>query len=73
MTHLCCPNCRLRFAPAAAASITACPECGDLPQPATSLERTVGFRLVGPQDLSHELPHATAVVGLPPAPGGAQS
>ena len=61
MTNLCCPRCRLRFTPAAAAYITACPECGDSPQAMTSLERTFGFRLVGPEDLPHELPHATAV------------
>ena len=60
MTRLCCPRCRLRFTPAAAAYITACPECRDWPEPITSLERTLGFRLVGPEDLPHELPHATA-------------
>ncbi len=60
MTHLCCPACRLQFTPAAAAYIIACPECGDAPQPITSLERTVGFRLLGPEDLPHELPYATA-------------
>ena len=27
MTHVCCPRCRLRFTPAAAAYIVACPEC----------------------------------------------
>jgi hypothetical protein len=61
MTNLCCPRCRMRFTPAAAAYITACPECGDSPQAMTSLERTFGFRLVGPEDLPHELPYATAV------------
>jgi hypothetical protein len=61
MTHLCCPACRLRFTPAAAAYIIACPECSDSPQPMTSLERAFGFRLVGPEDLPHELPYAAAV------------
>jgi len=61
MTHLCCPACRLRFTHAAAAYLTACPECGDSLQPIDSLERTFGFRLVGPEDLPHELPYATAV------------
>ncbi len=60
MTRLCCPRCRLRFTPAAAAHITACPECRDSPKPITSLERTLGFRLVGPEDLPDELPHTTA-------------
>jgi hypothetical protein len=69
MTHLCCARCRLRFTPAAAAYITACPECGDSPRPITSLECTFGFRLVGPEDLPHELPYATAVSIKLPEPG----
>ncbi len=60
MTRLCCPRCRLRFTPSAAAYITACPECRDSPEPITSLQRTLGFRLVGPEDLPDELPRATA-------------
>ncbi len=60
MTRLCCPRCRLRFTPAAAAYITACPECRESPQPITRLERTLGFRLVGPEDLPDELPCTTA-------------
>jgi hypothetical protein len=65
-THLCCPACRLRFTPTVAAYINACPECGDLPQPIAALERTFGFRLVGPEDLPHDPPYATAVsVRLP--------
>ena len=73
MTRLCCPNCRLRFTSAAAAYITACPECGDLPQPIASLERTLGFRLVGPEDLPHRLPYAIAVSSAARGPGGARS
>jgi hypothetical protein len=69
MTHACCPRCRLRFTPAAAAYITACPECGESPQPIASGECTFGFRLVGPEDLPHELPHATAVSITFPEPG----
>jgi hypothetical protein len=68
-THLCCSRCRLRFTPAAAAYIIACPECGDSPQPIASLDRTFGFRLVGPEDLPHELPCATAVSITFPEPG----
>ena len=70
-THLCCPHCRLRFTPAAAAYIIACPECGDSPKPIASLEGTFGFRVLGPEDLPHgvlgpedlphELPYASAV------------
>jgi len=60
-THLCCPNCRLRFTPAAAAYIMACPECGDPPQPIASAERTLGFRLLGPEDLPNQLPYAVAM------------
>jgi hypothetical protein len=59
-TNLCCAHCRLRFTPAAAAYIMACPECGDPPQPIAGLELTFGFRLIGPEDLPHELPFAMA-------------
>jgi hypothetical protein len=71
MTHACCPRCRLRFTPAAAAYLVACPECGELPQLTASLERSLGFRLVGPEDLPHELPHALAV-SIPIPESGAQ-
>ena len=73
MAHVCCPPCRLRFTPAAAAYITACPECGNSPQPIAGLERAIGFRLVGPEELPHELPYATAVPITFPEPGGARS
>jgi hypothetical protein len=69
VTHLCCARCRLRFTPAAAAYIIACPECGDSPQPIASLEATFGFRLVGPEDLPGELPYATAIAVTFPDPG----
>ena len=68
-THLCCPHCRLRFTPPAAAYIIACPECGDAPQPIARLELTFGFRVVGPEDLPHEFPYATAVCVDLPRPG----
>jgi hypothetical protein len=61
VTLVCCPACRLRFTPAAAAYIVACPECGGSPQPIASPELTLGFRLVGPEDLPHQLPPAAAV------------
>jgi predicted RNA-binding Zn-ribbon protein involved in translation (DUF1610 family) len=72
MTHVCCPSCRLRFTPAAAAYIIACPECGDPPLAIASLERTFGYRIVGPEDLPHELPHAAAVSLTFPDPCGAR-
>lgn len=59
LTRFCCPRCQLRFTPAAAAYITACPECRHSPEPITSLQRTLGFRLVGPEDLPDELPYPT--------------
>jgi hypothetical protein len=73
MINVCCPHCRLRFTPAAAAYITACPECGDSPQTIASLQRTLGFRLVGPEDLPDELPHATAVSITNTEPGETRS
>ncbi len=69
VTHLCCPACRLRFTPAAAAYVIACPECGDPPQPIDSLELTFGFRLIGPEDLPYELPYAIARSVALPKPG----
>jgi hypothetical protein len=61
MTHLCCPNCRLRFTPAAATNLAACPQCGSPPQPKASLEGMVGFGLLRLQDDPHSLPQARAV------------
>jgi predicted RNA-binding Zn-ribbon protein involved in translation (DUF1610 family) len=69
MIPLCCPSCRLRFTPAAGAYLAACPECGELPQVVVALERTFGFRLVGPEDLPHELPQAVAASIPVPEPG----
>ena len=51
MTQVCCPICRLRFTPAAAMYLVACPQCGEPPQLFASLERTVGFRLFEPEHL----------------------
>ena len=72
MKHLCCSPCRLRFTPAAEAYLAACPECGEPPQLIASPERTLGFRLVGPEDLPHELPHAVAVSIPVTKPDGAR-
>jgi hypothetical protein len=67
--HLCCAQCRLRFSPAAAAYIMACPECGERPKPIPRLELAFGFRLIGPEDLPQELPYATARSIALPEPG----
>jgi hypothetical protein len=58
MTHLGCPSCRLRFT---AASVVACPECGQPPQPIGSAEDLVGFRLFLPTDSPQKMPEAVAV------------
>jgi hypothetical protein len=68
MTQVCCPRCRLRFTPAAAACIVACPECGEPPHQITS-QSAVGFRLLGPEDLPIELPQAAALSIPVPEPG----
>jgi hypothetical protein len=68
MTHVCCPCCRLRFTPAAAAYIVACPECGEPPHQITS-QSALGFRLLGPEDLPIDLPQAVAVSIAAPEPG----
>ena len=72
MTHLCCPNCRLRFTPAAAAYLDACPDCGEPPQP-SSLQGTVGFRVFRLGDIPHPLPQAVAVSIPVPDRGGPRS
>lgn len=61
MTHLCCPSCQLRFKPAAAAYLAACPKCRQALQPITDLSRGVGFSLFTPEDLPPVLPEAVAV------------
>jgi hypothetical protein len=73
MTHVGCPNCRLRFASAEAAYLVACPECGRPPQPIAGAEGVVGFRLFVVEDAPHELPEAVAVSVPIPDPGGGRS
>jgi predicted amidophosphoribosyltransferase len=60
MTLTCCPDCRLRFTPAAAAYLPACPQCGKPLQPVTSVKETIGFRLYKPEDLPRQFPQAIA-------------
>ncbi len=61
MTHVCCPSCRLRFAPGAAACLLACPECAQELQPVASLELSLGYQLVRFDQLFDALPDAVAV------------
>lgn len=61
MTHVCCPDCRLRFAPDAAAYLIACPECGEPLQTIAGLEQSVGFRLFTLDDPPQAMPEAIAV------------
>lgn len=58
MTHVFCPGCRLRFAPAVAAYLEACPECGKPPQSVVNAAATLGFRLHARDDDLVELPEA---------------
>ena len=73
MTPVCCPSCRLRFTPGAAAYLVTCPECGRPPERIASFEQVVGFRRVGPQDMPPSVPQAVAVSLPVPDPGGARS
>jgi predicted amidophosphoribosyltransferase len=69
MTHVCCPDCRLRFTPAGAAYLVACPRCGEPLQTLAGLERMVGFRVFRLEDVPHSLPEAVAVSIPIPDPG----
>ena len=61
MTHASCPDCRLRFTPAAAAYLQSCPSCGAPLQSMDGLAGAVGFRLFGPDEATDSAPHAVAV------------
>ena len=71
-THLCCPDCRLRFTPASATYLRACPDCGQALQ-AVSLEGAVGFRVFSLEDAPPSLPLAIAVALAIPRHDGARS
>jgi hypothetical protein len=46
MIRVCCPECRLRFSPAASAFIECCPDCDRVLQSVTDPRAMVGFRLL---------------------------
>jgi hypothetical protein len=73
MTHVCCPDCGLRFTAAAAAYIVACPECGKPPQALVGPEGLVGYRLFRLEDAPPSLPKAVAVSMPIPDPGAWRS
>ncbi len=73
MTHACCPGCRIRFTPAAAAYLTACPTCGNPPQPLAGLAGAVGYRLFRLEDAPPALPAAVEVSLRIPDPGSGRS
>jgi hypothetical protein len=60
----CCPQCRLRFSPAATVYLDACPECGQPPQTLSSLEGVIGFRLVRLEVFPRDPESAAAAVAV---------
>jgi hypothetical protein len=58
----------LRFARAAAAYLTACPTCGAPPQPITSAQHVLGYRLHTGIDGADSLPMAAAAALAIPHP-----
>ena len=73
MTHATCPDCRLRFTPAAAAYLPACPTCGGPLQPLNRPDGAVGFRLFAPNDAPDSLAQAIALAMPTPTPPTRQS
>jgi hypothetical protein len=67
VTHICCPGCRLRFAPAVAAFLITCPACGVPPVRSTSAARLIGLRLVTQRDVDGLLLGSDAAAPEPPA------
>jgi hypothetical protein len=53
-----CPRRRVRFSPATAARLVACPECGRVSRQSARLEAIVGFRLIGREDSSRSVSEA---------------
>ena len=65
----CCRRCRLRFTPAAAAYVEACPDCGGSLE-RCSLDGTFGFRLFKVGASPDPIPQAIAVSLPVPDPRG---
>src|SRR3954452_11580679 len=68
MTRACCPSCRLRFTSASAASLEACPECGQALLSVPSARVALGYRLFEFSEPLPELPiavEAALPVGSP--------
>jgi hypothetical protein len=61
MNNVCCTNCRLRFTPAAAANLPACPECGEPPVSIPTADGLLGFRLYTSDEGTDTSPQARAV------------
>jgi hypothetical protein len=61
MTHIGCPNCRLRFTAAGAAYLDGCPQCGQSPQPIAGARAVIGFRLFAPEDAPMGPPQPVSV------------
>jgi hypothetical protein len=70
MTHGCCPCCRLRFTPAVAAQLDACPGCGEPPLLIDDAEQLIGYRLAAGDDLIEPTQVALAEARPRPAPDG---
>jgi hypothetical protein len=75
MICVCCPECRLRFTPAASAFVESCPECDRVLQSVTNPRAVVGFRLLRLDTLPPAVTDPIAVaVSLPlPDPAGSRT
>jgi hypothetical protein len=73
VTQSCCPDCRLRFPSAVAAYLTACPVCGEPPQPLSTLAAAVGYRLFTQEDNPYALLDAVEASMHIPDPGTERS
>ncbi len=61
MTHVSCPDCRLRFAADTAAYLVACPCCGELLLTQCTPGDVLGYQLYRPADGSPSFAEAIAV------------
>ncbi len=73
MTHVSCPACRLRFTPAAASYLPACPICGEPLTRVGGAGGVLGFRLYGLDDALQSLPEALEVAMPTPDPHAGRS